>query len=518
MPLFRFKNAGKAGLNLDNEPNDLASGEIIEWSGGGNVRFNNGYVEKFTGHSTPNGTPVVTPYGIFFSNVTNRYQVYTGLAKIYAVTGTTHTNITRALGDYTGAAANRWNGGTLAGTLILNNGVDDPQFWAGDIGTPCAKLTNWPANTKAKVIRVLDNFVIALNITESSSNYASMVRWSTPADPGTLPASWDYTDPTNESGRVEGVLSSTPDKIVDGLALGNTFMIYKENSTYSMQYTGGQDVFRFACVSKTSGILGIDCVASFHGGHAVLADGDIVLNQGVGSMQSIIDRKMRSWIYNNIDSDNREKSIAVTNARKNEIWFCIPQVGQTWPNTAVVWNYMDNTWGIRDLPSITHANAGIISASTVDVWDNRTDVWDDADGVWAVDEYSKTTPRVMMTSSDGNLYLADITRSFNGTPMTAYIERTGLDFGAPDKIKMCKGVRPRFDAADGTIIRVYVGQQSDLDGAITWSTPVNFTIGTSLKADLFVTGRYLAIKFESVAQGSWRLKTFDMDIEFVGDY
>ena len=153
-----------------------------------------------------------------------------------------------------------------------------------------------------------------------------------------------------------------------------------------------------------------------------------------------------------------------------------------------------------------------------DTWDSRTDTWEEADGVWAVDEYSQATPRVMMASSDGGLFLADISRSFNGSPMTSYIERTGLDFGAPEARKLCKGVRPRFDAAEGTVIRVYVGSQSDLDGAITWSPAVNFTVGTSLKADFFVSGRYLAIKFESVAQGAWRLKTFDMDIEMVGYY
>ena len=517
MPIVKFTNAGVAGLNLDVEPNDLAISPAVEWSGGGNVRFNDGYTEKFLGHSAVNGTPSVTPYGVFFTNNAARYEVYTGLTKIYAVTGSTHTDITRALGDYTGTSSDKWNGSTLAGTLILNNGVDDPQFWAGVLATPCAKLTNWPANTKAKIIRTLDNFIIALNITESGTNYPSMVRWSTPADPGSLPASWDYTLATNDSGRVEGVLSSTPDKIVDGLALGNTFMIYKENSTYSMQYVGGTDIFRFASVSKTSGALGIDCAASFPGGHAVLADGDIVLNQG-GATQSIIDRRMRRWLFNNIDSDNRQRSFTVPNLRRNEVWFCFPQLGQTWPDKALIWNYKDNTWGVRDIPNLTHANAGVIAAASSDTWDSRTEVWDDADGIWAVDEYSQATPRVMMASSDGGLFLADISRSFNGSPMTSYIERTGLDFGAPESRKLCKGVRPRFDAAEGTVIRVYVGAQSDLDGAITWSPAVNFTVGTSLKADLFVSGRYLAVKFESVAQGAWRLKSFDMDIEIVGDY
>lgn len=518
MPFVKFTNCGEAGLILDTEPNDAPITPAIGWSGGGNIRFNEGYAEKFLGHKSVNGTPVVTPYGIFFTQASARYEVYTGLTKIYALTGTTHTDITRALGNYTGTNADKWNGSILSGTLILNNGVDDPQFWGGSTGTPCAKLTNWPANTKAKVVRTFDNYVIALNITEAATNYPSMVRWSTAADPGTLPASWDYTLATNDSGRVEGVLSSTPDKIVDGLQLGNTFMIYKENSTYAMQYIGGTDVFRFTSVSKASGSLGIDCAALFPGGHAVLSDGDIVVNNGSGAPQSIIDRRMRRWIFNNIDSDNRQRSFAVSNIRRNEVWFCFPTVGQTWSNTAAVWNYKDNTWGIRDIPNLTHANSGVILASSTDTWDASTETWDTEDGIWAVDEYSQASPRLMLASSDGGLFLADLTRSFNGSPMTAYIERTGLDFGSPESMKLCKGVRPRIDAADDTVIRIYVGSQDDLGAAIDWGSAMNYTVGTDLKVDCFVASRYLAIKFESVAQAPWRLKTFDMEIDQIGMY
>jgi hypothetical protein len=517
MALIRYQNAGGLGLNLDADSNDLASSPAFEWSGGENVRFYDGYAEKFTGHAKHHGDVSVVPYGVFFSNASSRYEVYTGLERIYAVTGTTHTDITRSLGVYTGGENNKWTGGTLAGTLILNNGADDPQFWAGDVGTPCAKLTNWPASTKCKIIRVFDNFIIALNITEGASNYHSMVRWSTPADPGTLPASWDYTLATNEAGRIEGVLSSTPDKIVDGLPQQNIFFIYKEKSIYAMQYTGGRDIFSFTSVNKTQGALATGCVADTPIGHVVLTDGDVIVNQA-GNIRSIIDGRMRKWLFETMDSDNRERSFVAANPYKNEAWICFPTSGQSWPDKALVWNYRSNTFAIREIPNLTAAASGIITAIDLTTWDSRTDIWNDADDEWASNQYSQASQRLVLASSDNYLFLADNTRAFNGSQMTAYIERTGLDFGEPEYRKLCKQVRPRFDAATGTTIKIYVGSQTDLDGAITWSEPVDFVVGTHVKADFMVSGRYLAVKFESYAQGAWRLRTFDMDIARLGMY
>ena len=390
MALVRFTNVGAVGLVLDPAANDVPAGagtSVFAWTGGGNIRFKEGYAEKFLGHTAPHGAPSVTPYGVAFAqNGANRYEVYTGLAKAYAVTSTTHTDITRAAGDYTGTASDKWNFCTLSDILIANNGVDDPQYWNGNTATDFAALTNWPANTKCKVMRSFGGALVALNVTESGTNYRSMVRVSTVADPGTLPASWDYTDATKDTIRVEGKLSETPDAIVDGLELGDFFMIYKENSTYSMRYVGGESVYGFENVSRMSGALGVNCVTALPGGHAVFADGDIVINQGVEGPKSIIDGRARRWLFNNLDSDNRARSFAVTNLRRNEVWFCFPEVGQSWCNKALVWNYNENTFGIRDLPNLAHANAGIISATSTDTWDSRTDTWDEADGIWAVDE------------------------------------------------------------------------------------------------------------------------------------
>lgn len=519
MAIIKFRQVGAAGLSLDVSPNDApALPQRWEWTGAQNMRFGEGYAEMFLGHTSPHGAPTVTPYGVFFTNsASGLYEVYAGLTKIYAVADVTHTDITRALGNYTGTAADKWNGCSLSDILIMNNGVDDPQFWAGNVATPAAKLTNWPATTKCKVMRSFEGALVALNVTEGATNFKSMVRVSTSADPGTLPASWDYTLTTNDSIRVEGKLSETPDAIVDGLQLGNQFMIYKDNSTYAMRLVGGEQVYDFTNVSREFGALAVNCVTAFPGGHAVFSDGDLVVNSGAGDPQSIAQNRLRRWLFNNLDTDNRAKSFALTNKHRNEVWFCFPSVGSTWCNQAVVWNYKENTFGVRDLPNLAHADAGVINVTSVDTWDSRTDTWDQAYQTWGVNEYSRATKRVMMASTDTGLYLADVGISFAGAAMTSSVEHTGMDFGEPNRVKLCKGVRLRVDAPAGTVINVYVGSQDDLEDGIAWGAPMPFTVGTDTKVDPLVSGAYLAIKFETTAQAPWRISQFDLDIDDLGE-
>ena len=102
--------------------------------------------------------------------------------------------------------------------------------------------------------------------------------------------------------------------------------------------------------------------------------------------------------------------------------------------------------------------------------------------------------------------------------MVSRVEKSGMSFDAPEQIKYCRGVRPRIEAQQGTQINIYLGSQDDLDGPITWEPPVAFTVGTDLSADIEVSGRYLAVRFESTGIVSWRMKQFDLDVSVVGGY
>jgi hypothetical protein len=54
------------------------------------------------------------------------------------------------------------------------------------------------------------------------------------------------------------------------------------------------------------------------------------------------------------------------------------------------------------------------------------------------------------------------------------------------------------------------------DQSVTWSDAVSFTIGSSIKADAFVQGRFLAV--EMSASVPFRVRSFDLDVVGTGAY
>ena len=515
--LVKIDNAGQYGIAADAFASELPNNA---WSGGRNIRFRNGYAEKFSGQNAIYDPPTVTPYGLFpLSTATGRFWIYAGLAKLYAVSNATHTNITRQTAgvdvDYAATADTRWNGGVLSGIAILNNGVDDPQYWAGDVGTKAAALTAWPANTKCAVIRTFKNYLVALNITKAGTNYPYMVKWSHPADPGALPVSWDQTDATKDAGEYD--LSDDPGRIIDGLALGDTFIVYKEGAYYSMQYIGPPYIFRFQKISDYGGALAANCVAAFPGGHLVFGQGDVFVHSG-GAPTSILTGAMRKWLYSNLDSQYYGRSFVVSNQANSEIWICFPETGKTSCNLALVWNWKDNTVTVRDLPDATAGASGVIDYSLSDSWASDTETWDADATPWNFNEYTQAAERLMLASTGTKIYLADASKTFAGSNFTAYMQREGMAFDAPEVVKLVKGLRPRFDAPVGTTINVYLGGAMDMATGTTWSGPYPYTVGTTYKVDGFASGRYIAVKFESTGAVSWRLKSYDIDIDQQGGF
>jgi hypothetical protein len=513
MAMIPFRNMG-AGLNLDGFPHELAP---QEWSRGQNIRFRDGYAEKFQGDAKVNGTVLAAPYALFpTQGVMGRYWVYAGLTKLVAVANAAHTDITRTAGPYTGTVNNRWNGGVLSGVLVVNNGVDIPQFWGGNPATKAANLTNWPSTLRAKVMRPFRNFLFALNLVDNGAARPYAVRWSHPADPGTLPVSWNIADATKDAGELD--LADTSDVIVDAVPLGERLIVYKENSIWAMDYVGSPYIWSSKRIIDGVGAIAQDCVVSYPGGHAVLTQGDVVNFDGA-TAPSIADGRVRRWLFDNLNADTYQRSFAVANHRRNEAWFCVPRTGSDWPDTALIYNWKDGTWGIRDIQQASAGASGTIVYDLGNSWSSDADPWDADDTAWNQYEYTQATPRLLLASAvNQSLVLVDTGKTFQGTPMMSLVEKTGLSFDAPDAVKYCKGVRPRFEAQAGTEINVYVGSQDDLEEPVEWTGPVPFVVGTDLQADLETSGRYLAVRFQSTGIVSWRLKQFDMDVTVVGGY
>lgn len=522
MPLVEFNELAALGLIRDVPAYQLPP---EAWSLAENVRFVDEGVERLRGWSSTFGTPPTDPH--FTMPVTTPSQTfwpYVSLTKAYVWDGTTHTDITRATGgDYTATKTSDWNGTLLAGIFIANNGIDDPQFWAtASTGTKLAKLTNWPANTKAKVIRAFGPYLVAINITKSGNNFPHMVKWSHPADPGSVPVSWDETDPTKDTGE-QDLADVESGLLVEALPLQQSMYLYKQGSTWRMTYIGGQQIFKFEKFLETSGILGPRCVAVTGDGlkHVVATQDDIIVHNG-NQATSILDKRQKKALAAAIDTANYGNSFMFCNTLYNEMWFCYPSQGQSVPNRALIWNYKHGERGAITEADITFswAISGPLEVSSEETWESVTGTWADDTEPWSVLQRRKI---VTCYPEGGKFYLLDDGLTKDGAAFQATIQREALsvigrkrngewieDF---ELRKFLKGCWPRVY---GGPIRFRAGTQDVPNGASSWLPHQTFDPITQQKIDFVVSGKGLCVEFSTVDSVHWRLDAYKLDINSMG--
>jgi len=534
MPRVTINNVGAIGLIKDHEGYHLPP---EAWSDARNIRFLEGMAVRFLGHNAALDPPTVAPHFLFpTTDGTNLFWVYAGLNAVYCVTGGVHTDITRLLGAYSATADRNWNGGILAGVPILNNGVDAPQMWPSiAAGTDLITLdwvtgvSTWESlGYTADIIRPFGQFLVALGVDTGTYN-SRLVQWSHPAAPRTIPDSWDPADATKDTGYWE--LAETGEALVDCLPLGKTNVIYKGNSCYGMSYVGGQNIFRFDKLFGELGLLAPRCAIEFNKQHYIFAQGDIVKHDGNGA-QSLVNEKIRNYIFNGIDSANYLKCFVAPNFFKDEIWFCFPEAGSTYCNIAAVHNFRRNTMTLRELPNVSAVGYGNFDPTqTSGSWGADSGAWGDDITAWNTLNFNPSVNKMLMASpADTKIYEADTTNLFNGATFTSYLERVGLAIvgqdrqGAPivdtNSIKHITRIVPRMEISSGGTVDFYVGGQMTPEDPVTYSGPYTFDPSVSMYVDCItsIPKRYLAIKLVSDGEESWDMHGYDLDLNIVGKF
>lgn len=519
MNIVRIKDLGQYGIIHDIAPHELP---VNAWTNGRNIRFRDNRAERAPGYRALYAASVETPQFLFHADLITgeRVLIYAGATKCAAVTfeagAIVQTDITH-LTPRTGSV-NMWTGAALSGVPVFNSAADQkvPMYWNLDLEAKFLDLPNWPALTYCKVIRAYKNILIALNITKNTLGYPYMVKWSSPADPGSLPSSWDETDPTQLAGEFD--IAEGQDDIVDGLQMREAFFVYKERSMWRMDFVGAPDVFNLSKVFSENGPIAKNCIAEIHGRHILFGDTDILLHDGQEG-QSILDRKSRIWLYQNIDVENRDRCFVFRNPFARETLFAFPQGGSTVCDIALVFNNIDGTTSVRELKSFNHATFGPLWPEFLSTWDTDSDPWDTDLSTWngQIGPYDRNVP--IGASSDGNIYALDVTRAYGSeaAPMI-YLERRGLHFDKPEMIKLIRGVRARITGDIGKTVLVKVGGADDPYEEPTYSSETEYVLGSTVANDCLVASRYPAIRFDNGTAYEWTLDSYDVLVEEAGQW
>ncbi len=394
----------------------------------------------------------------------------------------------------------------------------------GENGTTAAThLDNAPAfvNVYSKSIRAFRSFLVALNIKRGGVDYPRLVKWSTEAGLQDIPSSWNETTSTVDAGEYE--LADTKGDILDGLQLRDTFMIYKEDATYSMSYVGTPFIFSFRQLSPTIGAISKNCVAEFDGGHAIFGKGNFYINDGQ-RLKPILPQKLKEYVFTTIDGGQIEKCFVAADYGRTEILFCYTSDGALTlePDEAVVWNYITNTFTIREIPDTAHMGYGNVgNPTTSTTWAAASDGWDTITGPWTM-SYD-LQDKVLLFADPGKTKLyRDRSGNKNDTSdMTSFIERTGITVGSngqPDQttVKRISSIWPKMSINSTNEINVYLGTQMSTQDGVSWGSPVTFNPNTQSKVSVRGTGKLYGVRFESTTDMNWELDGYTIEVEDAG--
>jgi hypothetical protein len=211
-----------------------------------------------------------------------------------------------------------------------------------------------------------------------------------------MPDSWDYNDPATLSGLKD--FSETNGAVVDGLQLGDLFLVYKEDSVWGMTFIGAPLIFRFFLISRDINAWSRNCIMSFPGGHAVLTNGDFIVHDGTGQVLSPLTKKMQKWLFQNISTAERNKVFLTKQPLHNEIWICFPTGSDSLATKALVWNWQTNATHIRDLEGYRAATFGLSQPPEESAtWEGDTLPWSASKVPWDWDPASVSENSLVMT-------------------------------------------------------------------------------------------------------------------------
>ena len=218
------------------------------------------------------------------------------------------------------------------------------------------------------IIESFGNLIVAGNLKTTDSTdptkvlrrQPGVIRVSDVAATDSFPTNWNPFA-SSVSTADEFTLSETS-VVKDMKTLQSNFYIYSTEGIHQLRLTGNLKLpVAFSSVTETYGALSTKSVAEYDGRHFVVGKNDIYSFTGnPADIKSLCDNRTRVYFYNKLNPVIIDKTFVLANHRENEIWINYP-TGSSTTNVcdeALIYNYRDNTWTIRDLNSVRAGDIG----------------------------------------------------------------------------------------------------------------------------------------------------------------
>jgi hypothetical protein len=517
-------NFAKAGINSDLMPWDLPGDYLTEMT---NVRINRGKLSPFGGSIEWATLPADLEIGFIMpvGSTTAEFWLLAAKDSIWLYDGANFFDISNPEG-YAGVSdRDLWTGCLMSGSPIINNPGSYPEY----LINPGSSLTmsdlpwddsqSWrDKGETCKIMRSHKQFLFALDLEGASiGELEDGVRWSSPADVGLVPETWDPTDDTSTAGLVR--LGSSGGRIIDGLSLRDAFVVYREKSIHVFDYVAGQFVFKIRHVSGGVGAIAPDSIIDVTGKHYMISDSDIIMFDG-NKITSLLQNKLRKRFASDINPLTYLNSYAVRNDVASEIWFCVPRNGSTYPDLAYIYNWRDDTWAPRDIPEAPFANYGSQSSPLL-TWETIGGSWDTVIGNWNQNQASPLDDTIIQVTlpsapgESGKLLLLDKLVDGVSTKFDTNIERVGFALEGLNNVTTITRVYPHMRGPGAVFIQV--GSQDFPGAPVRWKEAIKYTPEVDRKVDVRTTGELHCFRIFGANDNSyWEVSGFDIEYVMAG--
>jgi len=503
---FALDKLGSAGLVRDSLPEVLSPSVITDAK---NVRFVENAVESLEGFST-----LFPEYlGVEFLDDTHwvettLYQGQRFFFLVGTVSGEFKAFVVNYKGVFTDATPELWgitppsvdevSGGVFDGIPIFCGGrgcgvfyITPPFFGKKFLPLKYDPNTNLQNVLRFNVVRPLWQQLIGLGVEvlpnqldSIGKGYYPRLLWTSDfADPGFVPGSWEASDPTVAARSFPDPFSGYSGDLVDLAPLGNYAVAYQEDSCHLVQFTGTAPNFIVLQPALFNvGALSTSCVTALHNPQQV---------------QSIVEGRMRKWLFSNIDPSNAGRCFTVADYRNKELMVCFPEKGETLPNLALVWNAQYNTVTVRDIPKRTrHA---------IELRANFRSV-----------EAEPKQDTIVFGIAQPQNFLVELGKDY--TQKDYYFEKIGIKPQGDSSIrKLFTRVWPEIDS-QGEAVEITVGVHDRVDDPVRWGESSAFIPQRDASLPVLMQGRLVAIKIRWCAEVRVRVNKLEFEFETVGQF
>lgn len=532
MPQIKISKLGEIGISSDLPPSAIP---VNAFSFGKNLRAFHGRARNFGGHDVVTTAPI-EPYSLFTIQTPGRetYWIEAGLTAVYVYDGTNHTDISRLAVPYTtNEYVDRWTGGIQGTLAALNNTADGPQQWTTiNVGTRLIDMMYDPQAApgsqtwqelgyRAYAMRPYQSFLIGLGITRGATQLPALVQWSESISPGATQVDW-VQRATNSAG--ERYLGATTGNIVDGAALRDDFIIYKEDSAHRMSFTGdANNPFIFERLPDYVRLINRGCIGQAEEFHVLASRDDVHIYDG-NNFRSLLNHSLREFYINTMFPERLLTTFVSVLPKEHEVWICFPSVGGSAtksPDRAIVWNYEDNTLSLTELPEVRDLDQGVVVPQIDDSFDSEVpvDLIFDED-LLRFDQTPFTSALDFLIGAHGtNISIFGEVPTEEGKPRECIAERTGIVLPDPDGGMNSVGrqyqlteARPYMEATGQVYFQL--GVQDAHNGPIAWTPEQTFDPRTQshlrFRTDV---GAYAAYRIRSDSAIDWNLTELEIGYE-----